>query len=61
MQVTFVVTILVGAPLVAILSISTPLPTWGDRASFAISVGAPIWFLTAVTAYLYARRKQTTD
>ena len=59
MQVTFVVTIVVGAPVVAVLSLSTTLPTWGARAAFAIRVGAVIWFLTAAGAYLYARRKQT--
>ena len=58
MQVTFVVTIVVGAPVVALLSLSTPLPSWSARAAFAIRVGAVIWFLTAVGAYLYARKTQ---
>ena len=58
MQVTFVVTIVVGAPVVALLSLSMPLPSWSDRAAFAIRVGAVIWFLTAVGAYLYARKTQ---
>lgn len=56
MQITFVVTILVGSPIVAALSLTTTLPTWGARASFAIRVGAVIWFITATGAYLYARR-----
>ena len=55
MQVTFVVTIIVGAPLVAGLSILVDLPTWGARVSFAIRVGAPIWFLTAVGVFIYAK------
>lgn len=55
MQMTFVITILVGAPIVAGLSILVELPTWGSRVSFAIRVGAPIWFLTAVGAFLYAK------
>jgi len=29
--------------------------------SFAIRVGAPIWFLTAVGAFLYAKYKLDTD
>lgn len=58
MQVTFVVTIVVGAPLVAFLSISRSLPTWGARAAFAVRVGAFVWLLTAVCVYLYARRAQ---
>jgi len=57
MQMTFVITILVGAPIVAGLSIFVELPTWGSRVSFAIRVGAPIWFLTAVGAFLYAKYK----
>ena len=57
MQMTFVITILVGAPIVAGLSILVELPTWGSRVSFAIRVGAPIWFLTAVGLFLYAKYK----
>ena len=55
MQVTFVVTVAVGAPLVAALSLSRGLPTWGQRVSFAVRVGALVWFGTAVCVYLYAR------
>jgi hypothetical protein len=61
MQTTFVVTILVGSPIVAALSTTTTLPTWGARASFAIRVGAVIWFLTAVAVYIYARRTAAGD
>jgi hypothetical protein len=56
MQVTFVLTIVVGAPVVAALATTTPLPTWPARAGFAIRVGAVVWILVAVAAYLYARR-----
>lgn len=56
MQLTFVVTIAVGAPLVALLSIPADLPTWADRATFAVRVGAPVWVVTAVGAYLVERR-----
>jgi hypothetical protein len=58
MQVTFVVTIVVGAPVVALLSVPLSLPTWPDRAVFAIRVGAVVWLVTAVSTYLYARRHQ---
>jgi hypothetical protein len=58
MQVTFVVTIVVGSPLVAVLSLTTALETWGERAAFAVRVGAVVWFLTAACVYLYARRRQ---
>ncbi|RQG95858.1 DUF5822 domain-containing protein [Natrarchaeobius chitinivorans] len=56
MQVTFVTTILVGAPIVAVLSTSADLPTWGARAEFAIRVGAPIWFVTSILVFVYAKR-----
>jgi hypothetical protein len=56
MQVTFVTTIVVGAPLVAALSLGTRLPDWGSRAAFAVRVGAVVWFVTAVAAYGYAHR-----
>lgn len=61
MQVTFVVTILVGAPVVALLSTAVTLDTWPTRAAFAIRVGAPIWFLTAVGVFLYAKRYDADD
>jgi hypothetical protein len=57
MQITFVATILVGAPLVAILSVPFDLPSWNARAAFAIRVGAVVWFVTAIAVYTYARRR----
>lgn len=59
MQTTFVVTILVGAPLVALASLFVTLPTWNDRVDFAIRVGALLWFATAVGVFGYARRRQS--
>jgi len=61
MQVTFVVTILLGAPVVALLSTAVTLDSWPARAGFAVRVGAPIWFLTAVVTYAYARRNGDGD
>ena len=61
MQTTFVLTIVVGAPVVAGLSIRTTLPTWGARVAFAIRVGAVVWFVVAVGVYLYARRADAGD
>ena len=61
MQTTFVVTILVGAPVVAVASSFVTLDTWGARAVFAVRVGAPIWFLTAITVAIYARRTEAGD
>ena len=61
MQTTFVVTILVGAPIVAALSAFVTLDSWPARAAFAVRVGAPIWFATAVDVAVYARRTDAGD
>ncbi|AGB31547.1 hypothetical protein C488_13801 [Natrinema pellirubrum DSM 15624] len=59
MQTTFVATILVGAPIVVALSTTVTLPSWADRAEFAIRVGAPVWLVTSLVVFAYAKRKQT--
>jgi membrane protein YdbS with pleckstrin-like domain len=61
MQVTFVTTILVGAPIVALAALFVSLPTWGARAGFAIRVGAVVWIVTAIGVYLYERSHQGED
>ena len=61
MQTTFVITILIGAPLVAAISTTATLPTWTDRAEFAIRVGAPVWLVTSLIVFAYAKRKQTSS
>lgn len=58
LQTTFVVTIVVGAPVVAVLSIEESLPTWTARAAFAVRVGAVIWLLTAIGVFAYERRQR---
>jgi hypothetical protein len=35
-------TIVVGVPVVAVLSVVANLPMWGDRAVFAVRVDAPV-------------------
>lgn len=55
MQVTFIAAIIVGAPIVAVLSLFVSLPTWPDRAMFAVQVGAPVWLLISLGVYGYAR------
>jgi hypothetical protein len=60
MQVTFVTTILVGAPIVGALSLLVDdLATWDARVAFAIRVGALVWLCTALVTYWYARRART--
>jgi hydrogenase/urease accessory protein HupE len=61
MQVTFVATIIVGAPVVGLLSAGVTLPSWEARVNFAIRVGAIVWLCTAVSVFFYARRQQTAD
>jgi hypothetical protein len=61
MQTTFVLTVLLGAPLVAALSAAADLPTWGTRVAFAVRVGAVVWLLTAGPVFLYARRTGAGD
>ena len=56
MQVTFLATILLGAPIVAILSAFVELSTWGARAEFAVRVGAAVWLVTGIAVFLYAKR-----
>lgn len=61
MQVTFVGTIIVGAPVVALLSVGVRLPTWESRVSFAVRVGAVVWLLTATIVLIYAHRRVSRD
>lgn len=61
MQMTFVLTIVVGAPVVAALSVFATLPTWSDRALFAVRVGALVWLVTSIGVYLYERRRVATQ
>lgn len=57
MQMTFVITIAAGAPIVAALSINADLASWSARAEFALRVGAVIWFITSTGLYIYAKRR----
>lgn len=60
LQTTFVLTIALGAPAVAVLSLGTSLPTWETRADFALRAGAVVWLVTAVGVYGYARWSQSS-
>jgi hypothetical protein len=61
MQVTFITTLFVGTPVVAVLSLSTQLTTWPDRALFAVRVGAAVWLVVLVGVYLYARQYRSEE
>lgn len=55
LQVTFIATVLLGAPMIAIGSLLVDLDDWTARVVFATTVAAGVWFVTAVGVYLYAR------
>jgi len=55
MNLTFVLTLLVGVPTVVVLSLVVPLDGWGEILGFVVRVGAGIWFLTAVALYVRER------
>lgn len=57
MQTTFVLTIIVGAPTVAALSVFVELATWSQRANFSIRVGAVVWLCIGIPVFLYAWRR----
>jgi hypothetical protein len=54
-------TIVVGAPVVAGLSVFVELSTWSQRANFAIRVGAVVWLCITSLIYLYARSQADTS
>lgn len=57
MQITFLTTIVVGTPIVALLSTQAALPTWADRVQFAVGIGAVLWFIVAIVVFLIERRR----
>ncbi|MFB6093264.1 MAG: DUF5822 domain-containing protein [Haloquadratum sp.] len=61
MQTTFVLTIVAGAPLVALLSLRVTLPTWAARVEFAVRVGAVVWVAVALGVFAYARRSDAGE
>lgn len=58
-QVTFVVSILVGFPVAALLAIGTDLPTWTARATFAVRVAAVVWLVVGLSVLAYAKVRRT--
>lgn len=58
MQVTFVVALAVGVPVVVVASLGRDLPTWTDKALFAVRAGAVVWLFVGVAVYAYARAEQ---
>ncbi|WP_050049356.1 DUF5822 domain-containing protein [Halanaeroarchaeum sulfurireducens] len=55
LQVTFVLSIVVGAPLVVVFALWADLPTWSDRLAFAVRVGAFVWLVVSIAVFAYAR------
>ncbi len=52
LQQTFVVTVVIGAPALAIGSLFVDLPTWSARAAYAGTFGGSLWLGTALALYL---------
>ena len=59
LQVTFVLSIVVGAPLAVLFALWADLPTWFDRLSFAVRVGALVWLVVSIGVFAYARLFRT--
>ena len=57
MEMTFLLTVVLGAPLIAIGSLWFEIGGWTGRVVFATTVAAAVWFVTAVCVYFYARRQ----
>lgn len=55
MEVTFVLTVVIGTPIIAIGSIWFEIDTWTGRIVFATTVAAAVWFATAIGVYTYDR------
>jgi hypothetical protein len=58
MNLTFVLTLVLGVPTVVVLSLFVPLDGWNEIISFVVRIGAAIWFLTAVTLYVRERIRE---
>lgn len=61
MQATFALTIVAGAPAVALLSLLVELPSWSQRVEFAVRVGAVVWLCIGLGVYWYARSHSETS
>jgi len=60
MNVTFVLAIVLGVPLVVVLSFTRPLPTWESWVAFTVRIGAVVWLCIALGVYAYARWLSST-
>ncbi|MFB6094055.1 MAG: DUF5822 domain-containing protein [Halanaeroarchaeum sp.] len=58
-QVTFVLSMAIGVPTIAALSLARSLPTWSARLQFALRTGAVVWLVVGVLVFLYARTVAT--
>lgn len=54
LQTTFVLTIVFGVPVIALVSTTVSLQTWGARAQFAVGFGAAFWFVIGLLVSGYA-------
>lgn len=57
LQLTFAVTVILGAPALAIGSLFVELPTWSARAAYAGTFGGSLWLVTALVLYFREWRR----
>lgn len=55
LEVTFVLTVLVGAPVIALASLFVELDSWTARVVFATTLAGALWFVFAVVIYASVR------
>lgn len=55
MEVTFILTVVIGTPIVVLGSLWFDIDGWTARVVYATTVAAALWFVTAIAVYVYAR------
>lgn len=55
MEMTFILTVVVGTPIIMVGSLWFDIDTWTARIVFATTVGAAVWFITAIGVYGYEK------
>lgn len=55
MEMTFILTVVIGTPIIALGGLLVEFDGWTGRVVYATTIAALVWFLTAISVYLYAR------
>lgn len=54
-ELTFIITVIVGTPLIALSALFVELPDFETRVVYATTIAAAVWLVTAVVLYARAR------